>query len=120
MKGQNARDNVHPLFEGGQLPLIKRLPHMRGFHNRFRTDYQGINVDDLSRFDAESEVSPATLVEAGIVKRPHKPVKILGDGDLDKPLKVSADGFSKSAKAKIEAAGGTATVIASRGNEAKA
>lgn len=110
-KGQKARGQVHPLFEGGQLPLVKRLPYMRGFRNRFRTEYQGINVEQLTRFDPEAEITPVTLVESGIVKRPKMPVKILGDGELDKPLKVSAHRFSKSAKAKIEAAGGTATVL---------
>lgn len=111
LKGQKARGSVPPLFEGGQLPLIKRLPYMRGFHNKFRTEYIPVNVERLNAFDPDTEITPVSLLEAGIVNKPGSPVKILGDGDLDRPLKVSAHGFSKSARGKIESAGGTVTVI---------
>ena len=111
LKGQKARGNIPPLFEGGQLPLVKRLPYMRGFHNRFRVAYAGVNVDRLRVFDADAEVTPASLLDAGIVRKGRALVKILGDGELDRPLKVVAHRFSQSARAKIEEAGGTATVI---------
>ena len=111
LKGQKARGNIPPLFEGGQLPLVKRLPYMRGFHNRFRVAYAGVNVDRLRVFDADAEVTPASLLDAGIVKKGRARVKILGDGELDRPLKVTAHRFSQSARSKIEEAGGTATVI---------
>ena len=110
-KGQKARGQIHPLFEGGQLPLVKRLPFMRGFHNRFRVSYLGVNVERLKAFEPDSEVTPASLWETGIVSKRRARVKILGDGELDRPLKVSAHGFSKTAREKIEGAGGTVTVL---------
>ena len=110
-KGQNARGNIHPLFEGGQLPLAKRLPYMRGFKNRFRTEYVPVNLDRLVSFSAENEVTPATLFSAGIIDSVKHPVKILGNGDLKQPLMISAHAFSKSAREKIERAGGAASVI---------
>lgn len=114
MKGQNSRSGggVRLGFEGGQLPLIKRLPMMRGFTNPFRVEYCAINLDSLARsFASGSEVTPQTLIDAGIAKNGKRPIKILGRGDLKIPLVVSAQGFSKSARQKIEAAGGTAQVI---------
>ena len=114
MKGQNSRSGggVRLGFEGGQLPLIKRLPMMRGFTNPFRVEYCAINLDSLARsFVSGSEVTPQTLIDAGIAKNGKRPIKILGRGDLKIPLVVSAQGFSKSARQKIEAAGGTAQVI---------
>ncbi|MCH7739856.1 MAG: 50S ribosomal protein L15 [Chloroflexi bacterium] len=119
LKGQKARGSIRPLFEGGQLPLIKRLPYMRGFTNKFRKVYFPINVDRLNAFDADTEITPITLLEAGIVKKPGSLVKILGDGELDRALKVSAHGFSKSARGKIESAGGTVTVIGAVAPEAE-
>jgi large subunit ribosomal protein L15 len=112
-KGQKARAGkpVRLGFEGGQLPLFRRLPHKRGFPNTvFRIAYDVVNLTALDVFDAEMEITPEILFGMGIIKG-DKPVKILGDGEMTKALKVSADGFSASAKAKIEAAGGTATLL---------
>lgn len=111
LKGQKARGQVHPLFEGGQLPIVKRLPFMRGFNNRFRISYLAVNIERLKAFEPDSEVTPHSLLEAGIVTKPRARVKILGDGELDRPLKVSAHGFSKTAREKIEGAGGSVTVL---------
>ena len=108
-KGQKSRAGykMRPGFEGGQLPLIKRLPRKRGFTNIFRTEYSTVRVGTLKAFDAGSEVTPETLLASGIIKNLSKPVKILADGDIDRALTVKAHKFSASAKAKIEAAGGT-------------
>lgn len=112
-KGQKARagGSSQPWFEGGQLPLHRRIPK-RGFVNIFRLECAVLNVKDLERFDAGTAVTPATLREAGLV-RAKAAVKILGEGSLSKPLTVSAHRFSKSAAEKIRAAGGTVEVIAS-------
>jgi large subunit ribosomal protein L15 len=112
-KGQKARAGkpVRLGFEGGQLPLFRRLPHKRGFPNTlFRVGYDVVNLGQLDMFDADVEITPEVLVGMGIVKG-DKLVKILGDGEVTKSLKVSADKFSATAKAKIEAAGGTVTVL---------
>jgi len=93
-------------FEGGQLPLIKRLPQKRGFVNIFRTEYSVVNLNKLSIFDAESEVTPERLVAAGLVKSLRYPIKILAEGNINYPLIIRANKFSAAAKAKIEAAGG--------------
>lgn len=113
-KGQKARSGggSRPWFEGGQLPLHRRVPK-RGFTNIFRKEYAILNVKDLERFEAGTAVTPARLHEAGLVRAVAAPVKILGEGTLSKPLAVSAHGFSKSAAEKIRAAGGTLEVIAS-------
>jgi large subunit ribosomal protein L15 len=114
-KGQKARSggSSHPWFEGGQLPLHRRVPK-RGFVNIFRKEYAVLNVKDLERFAAGTTVSPATFVEAGLVKRAASVgVKVLGEGSLTKPLTVSAHQFSKVAAEKIRAAGGTVEVIGS-------
>lgn len=107
-KGQLARAGRHirPGFEGGQNPLIKRLPEKRGFTNIFRVEYDTINITLLNRFEADSEVTPQQFVEEGLVKSLKKPIKILGDGELLKPLTVSAHKFTQTARTKIEAAGG--------------
>ena len=107
-KGQKSRSgfDMRPGFEGGQLPIIKRLPEKRGFNNVFRTEYCTVNTGSLNRFDAESEVTPEGLLASGLVKSLRKPIKILAGGDIDRPLTVKANKFSASAKAKIEAAGG--------------
>ena len=107
-KGQKSRAGfgMRPGFEGGQLPLIKRLPRKRGFTNIFRKEYCALNIGQLSIFEAGSEVTPEKLVAAGIVKSLRQPIKILANGDIDRPLVVRADRFSAAAKAKIEAAGG--------------
>ena len=107
-KGQKSRAGykMRPGFEGGQLPLIKRLPRKRGFTNIFRTEYSTVKVGALNAFDAGSEVTPEQMLAAGIVKSLKNPIKILGDGDIDRSLTVRAHKFSASARAKIEAAGG--------------
>jgi len=109
MKGQNSRSGggVRPYFEGGQLPLVRRLPHKRGFNNIFKVRYSVVNLGRLAGFRKGSKVDPAALAQAGIIKSTREPVKILGGGDMEKPLTISAHRFSASAKAKIEAAGGT-------------
>ena len=107
-KGQKSRAGYKMSrgFEGGQLPLIKRLPQKRGFVNIFRTEYSVVNLNKLSIFDAESEVTPERLVAAGLVKSLRSPIKILAEGNINFPLLVRANKFSAAAKAKIEAAGG--------------
>ena len=112
-KGQNSRSGggVGLRFEGGQTPLVKRLPHKRGFTNIFKTEYNLVNLKHLGIFDAGTEVTPQRLVDAGLVSSLRKPVKILGDGELQRPLVVKANGFSRVARKKIEAAGGTAEEI---------
>jgi len=113
LKGQKSRAGykMRPGFEGGQLPLIKRLPRKRGFTNIFRTEYNVININKLNVFEAGSEVTPESLIAAGIVKSLRHPIKILSDGDINHPLTIKANKFSAAAKAKIEAAGGTAEEI---------
>ena len=112
-KGQNARSGggVRPYFEGGQLPLVRRLPHKRGFTNILKVHYTPVNLDRLDDFAAGDEVSPATLAEAGIIKSPREPVVILGHGELDRPLTVKAHRFSTSAREKILDTGGTVEVL---------
>ncbi len=107
-KGQKSRAGykMRPGFEGGQLPLIKRLPRKRGFTNIFRVEYSTVSVGKLSTFETGSEVDPEKMVAAGLIKSLRKPVKVLADGDIKHPLTVKANKFSASAKAKIEAAGG--------------
>jgi len=111
-KGQNARagGGVRPGFEGGQLPLYRRLPK-RGFKNRFANDYAEVNVGKLSCFDANAVVDMESLRGAGILRRRCDGVRVLGMGELDRALTVRAAGFSASAKEKIEAAGGKAEVV---------
>jgi large subunit ribosomal protein L15 len=111
-KGTKARKTVSPAFEGGQMPLHMRLPKLKGFKNRFRVEYQVVNVGDLAQlFPEGGTVGPDELVAAGAVRR-NQLVKVLGNGDLDGvALTVSAHAFSGSARDKITAAGGTATEI---------
>ncbi|MCH9009482.1 MAG: 50S ribosomal protein L15 [Chloroflexi bacterium] len=113
MKGQNSRTGggVRPSFEGGQLPLSKKLPKIRGFTNIFRKRYSVVNVDRLAVFPSESEVTPEALSDAGILRNLNNPVKILGRGELNVPLVVSAHKFSASARQQIEAAGGSVREI---------
>lgn len=108
LKGQKARagGRVRPGFEGGQNPLIKKLPQKRGFVNPFRVEYDVVNVAELNHFEAGTVVTPELLVSAGVLKSVTKPVKILGDGQVDRALTVRANRFSIEAKAKIETAGG--------------
>lgn len=110
-KGQKARSGApRPGFEGGQMPLYRRLPK-RGFTCRNSKEIVGINLRALEAFENDTEVTIETLIETGIVKNPKDGVKILGDGKLTKKLTVKANAFSASAKEKIEAAGGTCEVI---------
>jgi len=112
-KGQKSRAGykMRPGFEGGQLPLIKRLPQKRGFVNIFRTEYSTVNIDRLNIFESGSEVTPEKLVAAGVIKSLRDPIKILASGDISYPLLVKANKFSAAAKAKIEAAGGKAEEV---------
>ena len=110
-KGQKTRSGgTRPGFEGGQMPLYRRIPK-RGFTNRNSKTIVGINVDALEVFENDAVVSVETLIEQGIVKNPRDGVKILGNGELTKKLTVQANAFSKGAIAKIEALGGKAEVI---------
>ncbi len=107
-KGQKSRSGYRMSrgFEGGQLPLIRRLPRKRGFVNIFRIEYSIVNIDKLNMFEAGSEVTPEKLVTAGVVKSLRYPIKILAEGNIEHSLVVRANKFSSAAKAKIEAAGG--------------
>jgi large subunit ribosomal protein L15 len=98
-------------YEGGQLPLVQRLPRKRGFTNIFRKEYCIVNVGDLKAFEANAEISAEILCKAGLIDTVSKPVKVLGDGEIDRPLSIKANKFSSSARAKIEAAGGKAEAI---------
>ena len=111
-KGQTARtgSSIPAWFEGGQMPLIRRLPK-RGFTNIFKKDYAIINVETLERFESGQEVTPALLVSQGLIRSRNDGVKVLGTGSLTKALLVHAHKFSQSAAAKIEAAGGKVQVI---------
>ena len=111
-KGQNARSGggVRPGFEGGQLPIYRKLPK-RGFHNKFAKNYAIINVCDLNRFNDGEPVNLAVLLEAGVISKPLDGLKVLGNGELSKKITVEAAIFSASAKEKIEAAGGKTEVI---------
>ncbi|WP_270334021.1 50S ribosomal protein L15 [Ligilactobacillus acidipiscis] len=109
-KGQKARSKVRLGFEGGQMPLFRRMPK-RGFNNINRKDYAIVNVETLNKFEDGAEVTPVLLVESGVVKNEKDGVKILGNGELSKKLTVKANKFSASAKAAIEAAGGQTEVI---------
>ncbi|MCQ2548009.1 MAG: 50S ribosomal protein L15 [Clostridia bacterium] len=112
MNGQKSRSGggVRLGFEGGQMPLYRRLPK-RGFTNIFGTDYTPVNVQVLNRFEDGAEVTQAVLEELGVVKQVKDGIKILGNGELTKKLTVKANAFSKTAVEKIEAAGGKAEVI---------
>ena len=110
-KGQLARSgHKKPGFEGGQMPLYRRLPK-RGFKNRNSKEIVGISVDALNRYEDGAVVTVETMIETGLVSNPRDGVKILGNGEVTKKLTVKANAFSESAKAKIEAAGGTVEVI---------
>lgn len=123
-KGQHARNTVRPGFEGGQTPLHRRLPRYRGFNNVFAKKVSIVNLSDLARFPAGTEVTPVLLVEERLVRdlpvekdgegritRILGSIKVLGDGELGHALTVRAHRFSKSAREKIVAAGGTAEVV---------
>ena len=112
-KGQGSRTGRggHVFFEGGQLPMVRRLAHKRGFRNVNRVEYIPVNVGDLAGFEAGTVVDPEILVAVGLVKNPDAPIAVLADGELDRALTVRADKFSEQARAKIEAAGGTIEVL---------
>ena len=107
-KGQKSRSGggTRPAFEGGQLPIVKRLPEKRGFVNIFRTEYQIVNLKSMNSFSPDSDVTPQEMLRVGLVDNLRQPIKILGDGDLGRPLVVKAHRFSASAEKKITAAGG--------------
>ena len=111
-KGQNARSGggVRPGFEGGQMPLYRRLPK-RGFHNKFANNFVEVNVKDLERFDANAEITAEVLKEAGVISKICDGIVILGNGAITKPLTIKAKKFTKSAEEKIVAAGGKVQVI---------
>lgn len=110
-KGTKARKNVPAGFEGGQMPIQMRLPKLRGFNNRFRTEFQPVNIGDLAKaFPEGGTIDAAAIAEKGLARK-GKLVKVLGNGDVDGvKLDVTANAFSSSAKDKLEAAGGSATV----------
>ena len=115
-KGQNARSGggVRPYFEGGQLPLVRKIPFARGykFFNPYKMEFNPVNLDQLvENFAADSEVSPETLTQVGLVKHATDMVVVLGRGKIDRPLKVSAHRISASARDKIEAAGGMVELL---------
>ncbi len=112
MNGQKSRSGggVRPGFEGGQMPLYRRIPK-RGFTNIWRTEYTVLNVEDLNRFEAGTVVTPELMKEIGMAKQVKDGIKILGNGNIEKNLTVQAHKFSKTAVEKIEAAGGKAEVI---------
>jgi large subunit ribosomal protein L15 len=111
-KGQKARRNIHPRFEGGQTPIHRRLPVKKGFRNPNHVEYAVLNVGMLeTAFESGTDVTPATIREKGLVGNVKDGIKILGQGELKKKLKVSAHAFSKSAQEKIEKAGGEVTSL---------
>ena len=109
-KGSRARGEVHLFFEGGQMPLQRRLPKLKGFTSPRRKHYGAVNLEQLSELEGDT-FGPDDFRSAGIVHKRDKLIKVLGGGEIDRALTISAHAFSESAKSKIEAAGGTATVI---------
>lgn len=111
-KGQNSRSGggTRPGFEGGQMPLYRRLPK-RGFYNKFGKEYAEVNISELNRFEEGAVVDPVALIEAGVLKNVRDGVRILGNGEITKSLTVIANGFTKSAEEKIIAAGGKVEVV---------
>ena len=108
LKGQKSRSGRKPKlgFEGGQTKLIKRLPHRRGFTNPTRVEYTPINISQLERFPEGSEVTPDLLLKTGLVRNKRHPIKLLGNGQISRPLNIQVHKFSQSAQQKVEAAGG--------------
>ena len=119
-KGQKSRTGggVRPVFEGGQLPLVKRLPKMRGFNNRFKVYYVAVNLDELDRrFEANTEVTSAALCGAGLLGRESDPIVVLGRGEVTKVLHLKVHRISAGAKEKVEAAGGSVELLPSPVNK---
>ena len=113
MKGQKSRSGyrLRPGFEGGQLPLVKGLPMKRGFNNKFKTRFSLVKVADLADFAAGERITPELLYQRGILSSSKFPVKVLGNGEVAQALTVAAHKFTRAARAKIEAAGGTAEAL---------
>ncbi|MDW7680792.1 MAG: 50S ribosomal protein L15, partial [bacterium] len=111
-KGARSRSGFKskPGYEGGQTPMQRRLPK-RGFFNRFRVEYQVVNLKDLAKIKRIKKIDPQVLYEKGLIKKKKVPVKVLGIGDLDRQIEISAHAFSKSAQEKIEAAQGRISVL---------
>lgn len=112
-KGQKARSGggTRPGFEGGQNPIYRRMPYKRGFTNPFRVEFEVLNLKRLEELGLDSPITPETLYERGAITHPERPLKILGEGEISGAIHIRAHKFSESARAKIEAAGGTAEVI---------
>jgi large subunit ribosomal protein L15 len=113
VKGQKSRagGSIPAYFEGGQLPLVRKLPYRRGFNNPTRVEYEVVNLDQLNEFSGATEVTPDVLRAARLIRKAAQPVKILGRGELGRAITVRAHAFSKSAREAIEAAGGTVVEI---------
>lgn len=114
MKGQNSRSGggVHPVFEGGQLKLVKRLPKLRGFNNRFKVKYTPVNLDTLDRvFEGGTTIDAAALASVGLLGKLSNPIVILARGEITKPLHVKVQRISESARKQIEAVGGTVEIL---------
>ena len=109
-KGQRARSKVRRTFEGGQVPLVKKMPALRGFTNRFRTEYQPVNLTAIDRL-AKSEVSVKDLLNSRLARKPMMPIKVLGFGEVTQAITVHAHAFSSSAKRKIEETGGSIVTV---------
>ncbi|MBI5946905.1 MAG: 50S ribosomal protein L15 [Chloroflexi bacterium] len=113
LKGQKSRSGkgVRAGFEGGQMPIVRKMHVLRGFNNKWRVEYQPINLSSLERFADGTVVTPETLKEAGLLRHLREPVKVLARGELTRKLTVTAHGFSAAAKARIEELGGTAMLV---------
>ena len=109
-KGQKARSKVRLGFEGGQMPLFRRMPK-RGFNNINRKEYAVVNLNDLNRFEDGTEITPVILIEAGVIKKELSGIKLLANGELNKKLNIKVSKYSEAAKAAVEAAGGSIEVI---------
>ena len=109
-KGQKARNNVPPWFEGGRTPIHRQIPQLKGFKNPNKVVFNPVNVGDLAQFDAGTEITPDLLRQAGLSKK-KGPIKVLGNGEIDKALTVQVHAASESARSKIESAGGTVELI---------
>ncbi len=110
-KGQKSRSKVPLGFEGGQLPLTKRMPALRGFTNKFRIEYLPVNLKSLVRLSSNTEITPELIYQSGLVRSKRKRIKILGAGNVTKPIRITAHAFSATAKNKIENSGGSITLI---------
>lgn len=112
-KGQKSRSGpgIRPGFEGGQLPIQRRMPYKRGFTNIYKTQWELVNLDRLEELNLTGQITPGMLYQHGVIRGLEFPVKVLGGGELTRPISISAHGFSESAKGRIEAAGGSVTML---------